>query len=139
MPTRRAVHNLWIVAERSEELSGKWEAHCLDLDLVAARDQLDEAVAAVLAQAHDMIIDDLKQRRCPSTRSAPEEDWTRMFRLLATSEEASMESMLEDAQSGEHFIAFIQRHLVVPIELTVIDGEGHNRPTTIVARRAEAC
>lgn len=77
------VFNLWVVARRSPDVAGEWEAHCLDLDIVTQGRSLRH-VFEMAAEAVGMtLLNDLAAGREPTDRRAPKEFWDGLWRLLA--------------------------------------------------------
>lgn len=56
-------------------VDGNWEAHCLDFDVISARDSIPDAVKSVRAQAMTVILADAKSGESSEWRRAPEEFW----------------------------------------------------------------
>lgn len=69
------MHTMIVLFERSKDVPGYWEAHCLDLDVVTQGRTLGEAVIAVREAMLMVIEDDLRMNIDPLRRRAPDEFW----------------------------------------------------------------
>lgn len=78
----RRVYTCWVLVERAEDLAGVWVSHCLNFDVIAHGDSPAQAIANVYQCAVAAVIDDLNAGLDPAERSAPDEEWSRLWKIV---------------------------------------------------------
>lgn len=97
--------NAWFLFERSQQLSNTWVAHCLDLDVVTYGSNLDDALRMGIEAAQMALSDDLAAGLDSRRRRAPEEDWQRLYELMANATKRIPVQMLGERQSEVRIVA----------------------------------
>lgn len=70
---------LHIVIDRCREIPGRWNAHCLELDVMSWHDTVQGAFDMIREAVQVTLVHEVSQGRDPSWRSAPQEDWDAMW------------------------------------------------------------
>jgi hypothetical protein len=97
--------NAWFLFERSQQLPDTWVAHCLDLDVVTYGSSLDDALRMGIEAAQMALSDDLAAGLDSRRRRAPEEDWRRLYDLMANATKRIPVEMLGQRQSELRIVA----------------------------------
>lgn len=104
-PPRRATFlamdaKFWVLATPAPDLPGKWNAHCLDLDIVTQGESLQHAFQmaneAVLLAVGDDIVNGLDPR---GRKRAPQEDWDLLHRVVEAHRPLSDDANPTDVQA----------------------------------------
>ena len=94
MPVR--TFQVWVTISRAPDLPDKWEAFCLDLNVVTYGDSLPHALTMVVEASRMVIEDDLSQGLDPLERRAPQGDWDDLYEFLRTATVARQPSELQE-------------------------------------------
>tara|TARA_R110002012_G_scaffold60996_1_gene159905 strand:- start:101 stop:493 length:393 start_codon:yes stop_codon:yes gene_type:complete len=84
-------YNLWVYIAKAEDIDGVWNAHCLDLDIVAFGDTPAQARDNVRQAVETAILDDLNQGLSPlDCPKAPAEYYEELFELQRVGKPANI-------------------------------------------------
>lgn len=97
--------NAWFLFERSQQLPNIWVAHCLDLDVVTYGSDLNDALRMGIEAAQMALSDDLAAGLDSRRRRAPEEDWQRLYELMAKATKRIPVQMLGEQQDEVRIVA----------------------------------
>jgi hypothetical protein len=89
-----------ITIERAADLPGRWEAHCLEVDVVSYGTDPRDAFRMVEEATVLVIVDDLNHDRDPLARGAPEENWVRLQSVLSKAKKVPLDT-LDGEPTGE--------------------------------------
>lgn len=87
--TNNEQKEFWFIFEPSQDLPGKWVAHCLDLDVVTYGNSIVDARRMVLEACKIVIEEDEKFSKDSSLRSAPNNHWIKLNNLRGNAQKAN--------------------------------------------------
>lgn len=120
--------NAWFLFERSQQLSNSvWVAHCLDLDVVTYGDSLDDALRMGIEAAQMALSDDLAAGLDSRRRRAPEEDWQRLYELMAN---ATKRIPVEDLGQRQNEVRIVAANLELSVSPELFLEQRHDDEPT---------
>ncbi|MCC7380845.1 MAG: hypothetical protein IT384_03395 [Deltaproteobacteria bacterium] len=75
-------YNFWVVVEPTKGVAGEWTAHVLEVDVVTQGRSIKHAFDMAIEAAAIVVGDDLRAKRDPLTRRAPDRFWKRLQRVV---------------------------------------------------------
>jgi predicted RNase H-like HicB family nuclease len=101
------TYNLFITLQRSDEMPGKWVAHCLDVDVVSYGESLKDAIDMIKEAVEMVFVEDFSSGREPLERRAPKVLWDEMWKnLLPHTVTLPMEDVLKKPDSEIRYAVF---------------------------------
>lgn len=74
------AYNFWVLARVF--VTGRWQAHVLEIDAVTQGDSLEHAVKMAAEAALRIVAEDVGRGRDPYSRRAPEREWAVLWENL---------------------------------------------------------
>lgn len=96
-PLKIHVYPIHIVVDRCAEIPGRWNAHCLEFDVMSWSDSISGALDLVREAIAMVLADDLAHGRDPLERSAAAEDWDAMWARLRLARAGELPAAAEKA------------------------------------------
>lgn len=90
--------NVWFLVERAEDLPDAWVAHCLELDVITWGSSPEDALRMGCEAAQMTLADDIARGYDSRKRRAPEEDWQKLYTLMAAPKKLIPVSLLNNSQ-----------------------------------------
>ena len=92
--------DVWILVKESEDISGTWIAHCLDIDVVSQGNSPMHAYKMGVEAAQLAMRWDLEDDLDPGKRKqAPKESWEDLLRLIEKNNQLDYEKALDSDYS----------------------------------------
>ncbi|MDP3767844.1 MAG: hypothetical protein Q8S13_07500, partial [Dehalococcoidia bacterium] len=130
------MYNFWVVARRSPDVEGEWEAHCLELDVVTQGTSLKHSFQMAVEAVCMTLASDVDAHRDPLERRAPQQFWDELYRFLPTGRPIKM---IDAFAAGDkiNVLAAQLQFTVAPVAVDVVSAAKHKTPRPCPAPKSK--
>src|SRR5258706_5776124 len=91
------VRNVWVLMQPASNVPGEWLAHCLDFDVMSQGNSPSHALEMIFEAINITVEEDLRARRDPFARRAPDEEWKTLWSIVNSGRRTPVEELLKNA------------------------------------------